>query len=214
MAPSDELLSECLRQQDKEEQEQTLWQHFYQIPNKNIVRVQKSIFGRVTLIVNHSFHASGHAVHQFFILLLGDFVPLLAQQFKHVSLVWWLVTIRLPFDHIPEVFQWGSGENLTSSEKFILLQSSMVQPLWSFANLSVALLRLSLMTGFFLALHYLSAASRSLFGTVLALHFTLAAICFSLCRSLYVIQWLLSDIQISWQSCQVSGESFSPSAGL
>ena len=31
-------------------------------------------------------------------------MPLLAQQFKQFGFVWWLVTIHLPLDHIPEVF--------------------------------------------------------------------------------------------------------------
>ncbi len=67
-----------------------------------------------------------------------------------------------------------------------------------FANLSLALLCFSLMKGFFLALHDFSSASRSLFWTILAMHFTQAAVCHSFCRPLDVILWL-SDIQMSWR---------------
>ena len=70
----------------------------------NLGRVQKSIFGGITLIFNHSFHASWHALHQSFTLDLGDLMPLLAQKVKQFSFVWWLVTIHLPLDYIPEVF--------------------------------------------------------------------------------------------------------------
>lgn len=51
-------------------------------------RVQKSIFGRISLIFNHSFDVSWHALHQSSMLLLGDFMPL--------CFIWWLVTINLP----------------------------------------------------------------------------------------------------------------------
>lgn len=42
-----------------------------------------------------SFHASEHALHQSVTLLLGDFMMLLAQKFKQLGFVWWLVTIIL-----------------------------------------------------------------------------------------------------------------------
>ena len=64
----------------------------------NLGRVQKSIFDGITLIYNQSFHASWHALHHVFhVLLLGDFMPLLGYKPR-------LVTIHLPFDLIPEVF--------------------------------------------------------------------------------------------------------------
>ncbi len=46
-----------------------------------------------------------------------------------------------------------------------LLQSSTVQYLWPFANLSLAFLCFSLMKGFFLDLQIFSPAPRSLFQT-------------------------------------------------
>ncbi len=67
-----------------------------------------------------------------------------------------------------------------------------------------------LMKGFFLALHDLSPAPRSLFRAVLAVHFTPAAICHSFCRSLDVILRLLSDIWMSWRSSRSVETHFRP----
>ncbi len=101
----------------------------------------------------------------------------------------------------------GQSWNLDSSEKMTLLQSSTVQSLWSFANLSLALLCFSPMKGFFFKL---CPVPRSLFWTILAVHFTPAAICHSFCRSLDVILWLLSDIWMSWQSSWSAESPFQP----
>ena len=117
----------------------------------------------------------------------------------------WLVRLRLT------IRRPGVGQSWKfDSEKLTLLQSSMVQSLWSFANFSLALLWLSLMKGFFLALYDLSPASRSRFRTVLAVHFTPAAFCHSFCRSLDVILRLLTDIRISWRSSWSVESRFCP----
>uniref|UniRef100_A0A3B1IIP0 Protein kinase domain-containing protein n=1 Tax=Astyanax mexicanus TaxID=7994 RepID=A0A3B1IIP0_ASTMX len=41
-----------------------------------IYKVQKSIFGGISLVFNHSYHASWHVLlHQFYTLLLDNFMP-------------------------------------------------------------------------------------------------------------------------------------------
>ncbi len=98
----------------------------------------------------------------------------------------------------------GKADNWT--HKMNLLQSSTVQSLWSFANLSLTLLCFSLMKGFCLALHNSSPASMSLSRTILSVHFT-PAVCHYFCL---LMSWLLSDIQMSWRSSQSVESHYCP----
>lgn len=58
---------------------------------------------------NHSFHVPRHSLHRSFTLLLHDFMQFLGQELRILSFVWWLVTVRLPLDHVPEFFKGGSS---------------------------------------------------------------------------------------------------------
>ncbi len=93
----------------------------------------------------------------------------------------------------------GKADNWT--HKMNLLQSSTVQSLWSFANLSLTLLCFSLMKGFCLALHNSSPASMSLSRTILSVHFT-PAVChyfFSWCHGCWVTFKWVGDHPSQWR---------------
>ena len=92
-------------------------------------------------------------------LLLGDFMPLLQQQFKHLSLVWWLVTIHLSFDHIPEVFNGVQEIGLIRENDLTPVLYGPILMVFCKPQPGSSLLLID--EGFFLALHYLSPVSRS-----------------------------------------------------
>lgn len=80
--------------------------HIYILKSFNLARVKKSLFGGISLIFNPGLRVCSHALLLSFTLLLGDLMLRLVQQTAELR-VWWIVTINLPLDHIPEVVLMG-----------------------------------------------------------------------------------------------------------
>ncbi len=99
--------------------------------------------------------------------------------------------------------QWGVGQ----SWKLNSYSSPLRSTPYGILQTSPCLL---LTKGFVLALHDCSPAPKSLFKTVLAVHFTPAAICHSLCRSCDVILRFVSDIRMSWWPSRSVESRFHP----